>query len=881
MSNPQITSEELLDILTLSKDATAVYTSEELYIRYANDTMIGFWGKRRSVVGMRFEDAIPELKGQPFTALLKEVWRTGETYIATDTPAELKVDGQLQIFYFDFIYRALVNDEGKTYAILHTATEVTERMTTQNLLAEKQQREQQLNEELAAANEEYQVTNEELQSLNEEYLALNEEMSATNEQLKEAYDTLEQTHIELELTGSRLQQLISTSPVGMGILDGGDLVVAQANHHLLGIWRRTIEQVAGKKLMDIFPELAGQPFPEMLRGVLATGNSVSSKEIAVDISDSEGRVSQYYVDFAYEPLRDHQGNVTSVLVTVSDITEIVRTRQQLSASENLLKELNEELGAANEEYQATNEELQQLNEENTALNEELRSTNEQLYTISQQLEKANTLLQSSNAGLRLDNAALLVSETKALALFADAPVAIGLLAGRELIIESANVDLLRLWGKSAAVIGLPLSDGLPELKGQPFLDILDNVFTSGEPFYGTEAKAQLVHDGKLTDRYFNFVYKPVKNEEGHTVYIMIVATDVTPQVATRVEIERAEEKFRLVADNISQLAWMADANGDIYWYNQRWFDYTGTTLEEMYGWGWQKVHDPEQVDRVVEKLSHHYRSGEPWEDTFPLRRHDGEYRWFLSRAVPARDEQGKIVSWFGTNTDITEQRKMDEQKDDFISIASHELKTPLTSLRANLQLLERMKDNLANPMAPKMIAGANKSMLKINALVDDLLNINRFSEGRLQLHKTHFQVWEMLELCCNHVRAEQKYELIIQGDKQIELYADEHRIDQVVVNFVNNAVKYASGSKTIWLIIGKLEKEIKIAVRDNGPGIPEEQLPHLFERYWRADSSGQNYSGLGLGLFICAEIVRRHGGRIGAESVLGQGATFWFTIPVA
>ncbi|MBL4674770.1 MAG: PAS domain-containing sensor histidine kinase [Mucilaginibacter sp.] len=285
------------------------------------------------------------------------------------------------------------------------------------------------------------------------------------------------------------------------------------------------------------------------------------------------------------------------------------------------------------------------------------------------------------------------------------------------------------------------------------------------------------------------------------------------------------------------------------------------------------------MDRVVEKIACNFQTGEAWEDTFPLRRADGEYRWFLSRMVPAKDQDGNVISWFGTNTDITEQRKMDEQKDDFISIASHELKTPLTSLKANLQILERMKDNLSNPMAPQLIDSSNKSMQKISTLVDDLLNINRFSEGKLQLQKTRFNVWKMLNACSSHVRVDGKHELIVEVDKQLHIYADEHRIDQVVVNFVNNAVKYAPHGRKIWLIVDDLGDNVKISVKDTGAGIPAEQLPHLFDRYWQADQFAPKYNGLGLGLFICAEIIKRHGGHIGADSVLGEGSTFWFTLP--
>jgi PAS domain S-box-containing protein len=141
----------------------------------------------------------------------------------------------------------------------------------------------------------------------------------------------------------------------------------------------------------------------------------------------------------------------------------------------------------------------------------------------------------------------------------------------------------------------------------------------------------------------------------------VIAKDVTERQTAAERIRESEEKFRAMADGIPQLAWMTRPDGHIFWYNRRWFDYTGTTLEQMEGWGWQAVHDPAELPRVVAKFRRHIESGLPWEDTFPLRRHDGEYRWHLSRAIPLKDEGGNVLLWFGTNTDVTDQRRMEEQ----------------------------------------------------------------------------------------------------------------------------------------------------------------------------------------------------------------------------
>jgi PAS domain S-box-containing protein len=147
-------------------------------------------------------------------------------------------------------------------------------------------------------------------------------------------------------------------------------------------------------------------------------------------------------------------------------------------------------------------------------------------------------------------------------------------------------------------------------------------------------------------------------------HLMHVITAVAGQLdllrrATAAEAEARERQFQTLANSISQLAWMADHEGYIFWYNDRWYDYTGTTLEEMKGWGWQKVHHPDELARVVERIKVAFTTGQPWEDTFPLRSKAGEYRWFLSRALPIFDSGGKVVRWFGTNTDVTEQRELE------------------------------------------------------------------------------------------------------------------------------------------------------------------------------------------------------------------------------
>ncbi len=172
------------------------------------------------------------------------------------------------------------------------------------------------------------------------------------------------------------------------------------------------------------------------------------------------------------------------------------------------------------------------------------------------------------------------------------------------------------------------------------------------------------------------------HQRGEIVGASKIAHDISAQLAVREQLADSEDRFRALAENIPQLAWMADRTGWIFWYNQRWFDYTGTTLEDMQGWGWTKVHHPEHLDRVVARIQESWDSGMPWEDTFPLLGKEGAYRWFLSRAMPIRDAQGDIKLWFGTNTDVTLQREHERQIEMLMGEVNHRSKNMLTMIQA-------------------------------------------------------------------------------------------------------------------------------------------------------------------------------------------------------
>jgi signal transduction histidine kinase len=647
----RLSSDDLLDILSLSENATAIYTGQDVIIQNANETMLQFWGKNKSIIGMPLEEAVPALKGQPFIGMLQNVWHTGNTVEGIDTPAELEIDGELRTSYYDFAYRAILNPDGSTRCVLHTATDVTDRFLSQQRVAEMNKQVADINKELSNANQQLIVFNHDLAQSQQTLMVLNDNLTESETQLQFAIDA--------------------------------------AN---LGTW-------------DLDPKtnrFSGNDRLKWWFGLEPADEIELTKATNVILESDRARV----VNAIQQAMQYSSGGRYDVEYTIiNPITLVARiVKAKGKALFNIDKEVIRFSGT-----------LQDITKETHA--------REQLIEINQRLEIA---LDAGNLG---------------------------------------SYDLELETGNMVCTEQCKLNFGWPINKPFNFPDLMDVI----KPAYRKE------------------VQKQVKNAIDHnTVY------------NTEYEIELP----------------------------------------------------------------------------------DGTERWISAAGKPRYDKQGKAIRMVGVTYDITESKTNERRKDDFISIASHELKTPITTLKSSLQLLDRMKDNPSPGMLPKLIGQANRSMDKISALIEDLLNVSRMNDGQLHLSKSKFTISQMLNQCCNHVRVAGKHDLIFEGDTDLQVFADEHRIDQVIVNLVNNAVKYAPNSRNIYLIVEQENGMAKISVKDNGPGISPDKLPHLFNRYYRADYSGIQYSGLGLGLYISSEIVRKHGGEIGAVSELGKGSTFWFTLPL-
>ena len=413
-----------------------------------------------------------------------------------------------------------------------------------------------------------------------------------------------------------------------------------------------------------------------------------------------------------------------------------------------------------------------------------------------------------------------------------------------------------------------------------------------------------IHDGSWRNILARGV--PVRASDGQIREYMGVCIDITARKQVEAALRESEQRFRTMADAIPQLAWIAKADGWIFWYNRRWYEYTGTTPEQMEGWGWQSVHDPQTLSTVLERWKVSIATGKPFDMTFPLRGVDGVFRPFLTRIMPLRDEQGRVVQWFGTNTDISEQKATEKElatakasaerakaaaeqanraKDHFLAVLSHELRTPLTPVVMGVSILQDRSD-LA-PAARETLEMIGRNIEMEARLIDDLLDVSRIARGKIELQKQRVELCTVIqravEVCKPDIEARRLHFGVDVGPAApYWIEADVSRLQQVFWNLLKNAIKFTPPDGCVGIRCRPNEKYIVVEVNDSGIGIEPEALSRIFNAFEQAEQSiTRQFGGLGLGLAISKALVELHGGLIEAYSEgRGKGATFRVRLPL-
>ena len=608
-----------------------------------------------------------------------------------------------------------------------------------------------------------------------------------------------------------LQEFFFQAPAAIAIVHGPDFIYSLSNSRYEQLFNRTREELLGKGIREVFPEIEGQGVYELFDQVYESGEAFIAQEYPVNFKRKEGgRFEVGYFNFIAHPIKDASGNVTDIMIHTFEVTEQILAKRQLEESEKLYRDLVQSVPSMMATYK-----------------------------------------------------------------------------GEEMIIEVVNEAMLNAWGKDRSVVGKSFFEVLPELREQGFQEMIKEVFATGEPHKSYEMPVDLYRDGVLNSSYYSFIFYPKKDLNGKVTGILHTASEVTPEAELHKKIRESEAHFRQMADLMPAKITNNDPKGRAIYFNQAWLDFAGIGSDEMKDRGWNETIHPEDLPILMEKWRHSLATGEPHEAEFRMRDRNNQYIWQLTRGVPVKNAAGKIEMWITSTTDIQRLKEEEKRKEEFLRMVSHELKTPVTSIKGYVQLLISLLNSSKVDLPASLPVNSSLQRIdqqinRLTRLISEMLDLSRIENSKLDLRLEKFNINEMVkETIQDILYTNPQLEIEVINDFNCQVLADKDRLGQVLINFVTNAIKYSANDQEIIVRIFKGQQgHVAVSIEDNGIGIAQEDLVKIFQRFYRSAKINEDtYAGFGIGLFLAKEIVERHKGRVLVESVLGKGSVFTFTIP--
>ena len=446
-------------------------------------------------------------------------------------------------------------------------------------------------------------------------------------------------------------------------------------------------------------------------------------------------------------------------------------------------------------------------------------------------------------------------------------------------VAECNDAMARMYGYSKAedLIGAPITHFLNP-KNPEHVKIISSFIKSGYKLMDAEVQ-EYDKDGNLKYFLVNFI-GVVENGIGSRAWG--TKRDITDRKHAENLIKESEERFRTMADQAPVMIWMAGTNKLCYWFNKNWLDFTGKSLGQEIGNGWAEGVHPDDRQRCAKIYASSFDARKPYKLEYRLKTARGSYHWILSNGIPRFAPGGSFEGYIGACIDIDEMHVAEQRKDEFIGIASHELKTPITTVKVYLQLLQKMVESGKSNKIGVHLEKMDSQVDKLTKLVSDLLDISKIQAEKLEFNKTNFKIDDLVREIVEMLKGTiPTHSIIKKLEAKRSAYGDRDRIGQVLINLITNAAKYSPKADRIVISTNVKNGFAIVSVQDFGIGISAEHQDKVFNRFFRVEGIHEKtYPGFGMGLFISAEIIHRHGGTISVASKPGKGSTFSFTVPL-
>jgi PAS domain S-box-containing protein len=721
------------------------------------------------------------------------------------------------------------------------------------------------------------------------------------------------------------QQLYSTfmqAPVGIAIFHGPNHVVDLINPPLCKIYGKPIDEILNKPVFEVLNHTRGLGFEERLDHVRLTGQTFKGQEVAAPLVRND-KLETVYLNIVYEPFRENDGTISGVIVIATEVTEQVNARQRLEEAEERTRLAVDAVGLGTFDYNlitgemVTSEKFAGIWGYDSPLPHHkyikaIHPDDISIYKLAHEKAIKTGILTYEARVIRPDSSTRWVKadgkvyynkrgtatrmigtllditeqrqareeQQKLLTLVANSVDLMSVLGmdGINTYINDAGRNMLGFENEEQ-VLNTPISElHAPQDFDLVQQEVLPTVMNEGR--WAGRMLVKHLQTGEIFPVYNNCIRinDPVT---GNVIGVGAVMRDMRPELASKQALADSEQLLRNITTASPTGLWMSDEHGAFTYTNQTWIDWTGISFEDNLGEGWLGAIIPEDKEKSKAKFLNDLANRKRCEVECRINHTDSTIRWCVITGRPQYRSEGTFAGYIGAVTDITEQKALQQQKDDFIGIASHELKTPVTSIKAYAQVLEKMLEKKGEAREAGMIRKMDGQLNRLTSLIGDLLDVTKINSGKLKFNNHHFDFnAHVKDLIEDLQRTTDNHTLIEQLTPTGIVFGDKERIGQVVTNLITNAIKYSPQADKVIITSALTDDEVVLSVQDFGIGIAEQNLCRVFEQFYRVSGDIQHtFPGLGLGLYISAEIIKREGGRIWVNSKEGEGSTFYFALP--